>query len=41
MSVTKYPGEAFNILAVVVGEDFGTVTGSEVQLLVHTRALSI
>ena len=28
MSMTKYPGEAFNIPAVVVGEGFGTVTGS-------------
>ena len=26
--MTKYPGEAFNIPAVVVGENFGTVTGS-------------
>ena len=28
MSVTKYPSESFNIPAVVVGENFGTVTGS-------------
>ena len=28
MNTTKYPGEAFNIPAVVVGENFGTVTGS-------------
>ena len=28
MNMTKYPGEAFNIPAVVVGEGFGTVTGS-------------
>ena len=36
MSVTKYPGEAFNIPAVVVGENFGTVTGS-----VHSKFLSL
>ena len=28
MNMTKYPGEAFNIPAVVVGKNFGTVTGS-------------
>ena len=28
MNMTKYPGEVFNIPAVVVGENFGTVTGS-------------
>ena len=28
MNLTKYPGEPFNISAVVVGENFGTVTGS-------------
>ena len=28
MNLTKYPGENFNISAVVVGENFGTVTGS-------------
>ena len=28
MSLTKYPGEPFNISAVVVGENFGIVTGS-------------
>ena len=28
MNLTKYPGESFNISAVVVGENFGTVTGS-------------
>ena len=28
MKLTKYPGERFNISAVVVGENFGTVTGS-------------
>ena len=27
MNLTKYPGESFNISAVVVGENFGTVTG--------------
>ena len=27
MNLTKYPGENFNISAVVVGENFGTVTG--------------
>jgi len=36
MSVTKYPGESFNIPAVVVGENFGTVTGS-----VHSKFLSL
>ena len=28
MNLTKYPGEPFSISAVVVGENFGTVTGS-------------
>ena len=28
MNLAKYPGEPFNISAVVVGENFGTVTGS-------------
>ena len=28
LNVTKYPGEAFNISTVVVGENFGTVTGA-------------
>ena len=28
MNLTKYPGKSFNISAVVVGENFGTVTGS-------------
>ena len=28
LNVTKYPGETFNISAVVVGENFGTVTGA-------------
>ena len=28
MNLTKYPGESFSISAVVVGENFGTVTGS-------------
>ena len=28
INITKYPGEDFNIPAVVVGESFGTVTAS-------------
>ena len=28
INLTKYPGEPFSISAVVVGENFGTVTGS-------------
>ena len=28
LNMTKYPGEAFNISTVVVGENFGTVTGA-------------
>ena len=36
MNTTKYPGEAFNIPAVVVGDNFGTVTGS-----VHSKFLSL
>ena len=34
--MTKYPGEAFNIPSVVVGENSGTVTGS-----VHSKFLSL
>jgi len=34
--MTKYPGEAFNVPAVVVGENFGTVIGS-----VHSKFLSL
>ena len=36
MNMTKYPGEAFNVPAVVVGENFGTVIGS-----VHSKFLSL
>ena len=36
MNTTKYPGEAFTIPAVVVGENFGTVTGS-----VHSKFLPL
>ena len=36
MNMTKYPGEAFNVPAVVVGDNFGTVTGS-----VHSKFLSL
>jgi len=36
INMTKYPGEAFNIPSVVVGENYGTVTGS-----VHSKFLSL
>ena len=36
MNTTKYPGETFTIPAVVVGENFGTVTGS-----VHSKFLPL